>query len=328
MLPKLLLTHFKIPLILFGLFVMLGLFGCQSPPEQPTIAKLNTSPPIESPHFYRETATGLLFPQEILDMAVSNINDYEIEKPGLGKGISYRSTDNKLEFYVYDLGAAIIPNGIDNQAIQGAYRAAIADIKRTANTGLYKNFTIEDSKAIELGGHPFLHTRFGYSENLAAKESHLIISGFNTQIVKIRFTLSKKDFSIKDLSLSNNPFTSDRKQVLQQISDIVEDGNRRGFVGISNDALTDLQNRLSAVNLDDGITPEEAITIAQVELINKGYATKWNVMQHVDISLSAVSNYQLSFPIRDRESKLDTIQVWISENGDVTIEEKDLNTRF
>ncbi|MCH6255460.1 hypothetical protein MLD52_02790 [Puniceicoccaceae bacterium K14] len=281
-----------------------------------------------APQDYREKYTGLTFPPKILEMAVAAIKDYEQENPGLGKGISYRAPNSKLEFYIYDLQAAIIPNGTKSEAITKAFESAIADVRSTADSGFYKNFSIETSNEIELGDHSFLHSRFAYSEELIAKESHLLVTGFNTQIVKIRLTLSEKNFSILDLSLTNNPFTSERKQAFQQIAKIFKDSKTLGYTGVSLEQIQSLQENLQKVNTDDGISTNEAITIAQIELINKGYAHTWDIMKPAEAIPSPVAHFQTSFPKRNQQKKQETLQVWISDNGAVTVEQKDFEAQF
>lgn len=311
--------------IVFELLIaIVFLSGCQSP-SIVTVSEKPVPPPIPD---YREKDTGLVFPAQILEMAVTSINDYELESPGLGKGISYRDPANKLEFYIYDLQAAIIPNGVNNEAIQSAYQTALIDVQATAKSGFYHNFSFENAREIELGGHPFLYSRFAYNEELIAKESHLLITGFNTQIVKIRLTLSEKDFSIKDLSLTNNPFTSEKKQAFQQIANIIADARSRGFTGVSTEEIHELQSNLQSVNIDDGITELEAITIAQVELINKGFANEWNIMQPEEILPSPIAAYQTSFPLRDLDTEFKSIKVWIDDAGTVTIEQKGHELQF
>ena len=85
--------------------------------------------------------------------------------------------------------------------------------------------------------------------------------------------------------------------------------------------IKELKTRLEKVTLEDGLDREEALTIAQVELINRGYAQAWNILNPLDIAVNSSFGYRANFPNRANNQKDKTLAVLISSKGNVAIEE-------
>lgn len=252
------------------------------------------------------------FPVQLGNFQLISIHDFNRNTPGLGSGFSYRGQNSKLEFYIYDWENPIVPDGVDSPTVKQAHDKAIIDVQRAAATQFYQNFQTLKTEQILIADHPYLHTSFSYKEDGHAKESHLLVSGFNTQIFKVRILTDRKltDF-----------LKNDRKEIYEHIGSLTDKARANGYAGVTFDQIKDLKTRLESVVIEDGLSPGEALTISQVELINRGHTQKWDLFNPVDIAMSSNSGYRAIFPSRANNLKDQTFAALIDPQGNVAIEE-------
>ncbi len=261
---------------------------------------------------YNDQTTGLSFPIQLGKFQLVAVQNFDRRTPGLGHGISYRKPSCKLEFFIYDWENPLVPDGVESPTIKQANNTALLDVKRAAATGYYQNFESDNSRRIRIGELQFLHTSFTYREDNIPKESHLLVAGFNTQILKVRITLERKAISL---------FKTDRKTVYRHIAALMKNATERGYNGVSFEEFKALKLRLKSIQLEDGLNRGEALTITQVELINRGYAKDWELLQPIDISVNSNSGYRATFPSRNPIAAIRSIAILVSAQGEVTIEE-------
>ncbi|MEM9157663.1 MAG: hypothetical protein AAGB46_01340 [Verrucomicrobiota bacterium] len=260
-------AKFRSHLILTVAFSLV-LSGCRtiSPTSEPKLLPL----PKPLPDGHQDGDSQVRFPGSIGEMHLQAITDYESSTPGLGVGLSYRGRDTKLEIFVYSNGANLVPNGIEPPIVQEAFANAIGDVEEAVDENRYADYRLLSYRIKDLGNHLFLKAEFSYSEQLAEKRSLLYVTGFNTRIVKIRITTQVD----KESSLRERIF-----DIEEDISFLFLRAQRQGLVGITQAQAIAIQKSMLLINLADGLQAAEALTIAQLEIINRKLAGKWNVLK-------------------------------------------------
>ncbi len=209
-----------------------------------------------SPAPYFDNKTGIYFPGSLGGMRRQPTVYLENRSPGLGVAISYRDRDSKLDVFVYDLQASVIPIGVDSPVIQRSFQDAIADIDRAAQRRLYSDLTLHETETITLGGQPYLHAHVSYRENDLQKDGHLLLSGINGQIVKIRSSVVRSsEFNLW--------------RALGYLARAIEQTRYNGYGGLSQEQFAKLEDRLRNVEIRDGIDDLEALALAQMELVKR-----------------------------------------------------------
>ncbi len=209
-----------------------------------------------APAPYYDTRTGIYFPGSLETLYRLPIVDLEGKTPGLGTAISYRDPAAKIDIFVYDLQASVIPNGIEAPIVTQSFDAAIDDIAKAAAKGIYTNYQLLERDVVSIGPYDFLHARVSYGENLLLRDAHLFVAGVNGQILKIRAAM-------------NQPATLDLARALGYVADAIARSQRNGYGGLDPQQIDAIDDELARIDLSDGIQPREAIAIAQIELIRR-----------------------------------------------------------
>lgn len=204
-----------------------------------------------TPAPYFDEKTGIYFPGTLGPLKRRPVVNLEDRSPGLGLAISYRNESARVDVFVYDLQASIIPQGIDSPVIHDNFQQAIADLKKATR-----------GRSLELGtpsqrtivSTSFLEQPFSYSESLVPKSGQILVSGVNSQILKIR--TAKETSSSIDLDTT-----------LGYLGQAIRQSQRNGYGGISNSSYQTIRSGLAAIDLSDGLSETEAISIAQITLI-------------------------------------------------------------
>lgn len=118
--------------------------------------------------------------------------------PRLGASRSYKGPgETKVDVYVYDLGAEKIPDGVEGEAVQEAFKMARGDIKSYEERGFYQDLKMLPQKPREVTlapGQAIPLLEVGYTFRLkrsataapVALTSYLLVTGMRGQIVKFR----------------------------------------------------------------------------------------------------------------------------------------------
>ncbi len=232
-----------------------------------------------APAPYFDNTTSIYFPGALGPLFRRPVIELEEKSPGLGLAISYRNQEARIDVFVYDLQASVIPSGTDSDVIKKSFHDAIDDLHLATSKRIYTQLNIEDASVREIGQTNFKHTRFHYSEGLVPKEGELYVAGVNSQILKIR-TAKRLGSAI------------DMPRLLSYLGQTIEQSRLRGYNGISNDDYKRISEQLSSINLDDGLDEEEAIAIAQIELVgnklhNRYDATRAKILDPITLPKSA-----------------------------------------
>lgn len=209
-----------------------------------------------APAPYYDDATGIYFPGAIGTLHRLPIVHLEDKTPGLGLAISYRDTEAKIDIFVYDLQASVIPVGIDAPVIQDSFESAIKDIERAAQKGIYTNYQLLERNEITLGQVQFLHARMTYGENLLLRDAHLLVAGVNGQILKIRSNVAQ-------------PSDLDVWQAFGHIANTIAQSWRNGYSGLDSQQIEVIEAQLEEIDLSDGLQTNETIAIGQIELVHQ-----------------------------------------------------------
>ncbi len=224
--------------------------------------KVNTNIRL-APAPYYDSLTGIYFPGAIESLYRLPIAHLEDKTPGLGVAISYRDQRTKIDIFVYDLRASVIPTGIDAPVIAESFQSAIDDIARAAERGIYSNYQLLERDVAQLGQQRFLHARATYGENLLLRDAHLLVAGINGQIVKIRASMTQ-------------PSDFDVWRAFGHLANNIAQSRRNGYGGLSAAALAEIETALAAIDLDDGLQAPEAVAIAQMDLVTRKLHTRYD----------------------------------------------------
>lgn len=216
-----------------------------------------------APAPYYDAKTGIYFPGALGPLFRRPVVELEERYPGLGFAISYRSKDSRIDVFVFDLQASIIPEGIDSEVIEISHRDAIADLKLAAKKRIYTNLRISPESERAIARTTFRQSSFTYTESLTPKSGLLLLAGINSQIIKIR--TSQRVGSGSDLD-----------RLISYLGQSIEQSKRNGYGGISNAEYKKIAATLPLINLRDGLSEQEAISIAQIHLVEQGRHNRYD----------------------------------------------------
>jgi hypothetical protein len=143
---------------------------------------------------YKHPKTGIFFPELIGDVRLEKVTDYEKEYPGLGVGVSYRADTFKADVYMYDARLGPIPAGITEPIITKQFEQAMGDVYTLEKRGSYKDLVVQIQKeTAQVGRFPFLHSMMMYTQDNIKRVSHLYLTGYKGQFIKVRITYFSSD---------------------------------------------------------------------------------------------------------------------------------------
>lgn len=218
-----------------------------------------------APAPYFDNTTGIYFPGALGPLFRRPVVELEEKAPGLGLAISYRNPEARIDVFVYDLQASVIPKGTDSDVIAKSFRDAIADLNLAANKRIYSQLSISPSTVATIGQTEFNHARFEYSEGLVPKEGELYVAGVNSQILKIR-TAKRLGSDI------------DIPRLLAYLGQSIQQSQLNGYGAISTSDYKRISSQLANIDLDDGLSAAEAISIAQTELVGNKLHHRYDTM--------------------------------------------------
>lgn len=277
------------------------LSSCQTTPKPSDRAKVALAPA----HYF-DAKTGIYFPGALGKLYRKPIVRLEDKKPGLGLAITYRSFDARIDVFVYDLQASIIPVGIEPDVIRQSFESSLQDFKKATNSKLYRNLQLAPTGTIELAGLPFLHAKFTYHESLLPKEGQLLVAGVNGQILKIR--AAKTQGSPTDLD-----------RLLGYLGNAIVQSQRNGYGGIDDASYRAISQNLQTIDLADGLSETEAIAIAQIELVDSGQHNRYDATL-ARITENSLPNFAIvafpPYPSASSPAAQPPVRIMVQTNGD------------
>lgn len=262
-----------------------------------------------APAPYFDEKTGIYFPGAIGSLFRHPIINLENRSPGLGLAISYRSESARIDVFVYDLQASIIPTGVDAPVIQESFQQAIADVERAAGKRVYSQLQMGESSTREYAGNTFLHIPFTYTESLVPRSGQILLSGINSQILKIRATL-------------NHGSDADMERFIAYLGQAIRQSQRNGYGGIPNPAYQKIRASLAQINLEDGLAKSEAISIAQIALVENDFHNRYDVSSATVAASNLSTALKVSFtqyPTQPERVVETPLQILVSLDGSVII---------
>lgn len=133
---------------------------------------------------------GIELPQVIGALKFQEKRDYKEQGEGLGYSVTYANRLCRVSIFVYDRQLQNIPDGTTNQVIKDELKQAGEDIQLAADQGLYTNV----KKATGDPGYPqsvtamFTSARYTFDVPGGGCLSHILLTGFQKKIIKIRAT--------------------------------------------------------------------------------------------------------------------------------------------
>lgn len=139
---------------------------------------------------YRHSQTGLTLPDRIDVLKLWMVRDYEKDHPGLGAGLSYRHDQQiiRVDVFIYDKKVPTIPDGAAG-IVETELKNAIGDIYTLEKRGNYRNVSmITQKEIVPVGTGSFLHSLVTFFQNNAKWTSHIYITGYKKNFMKLRIT--------------------------------------------------------------------------------------------------------------------------------------------
>ena len=87
---------------------------------------------------YRHPATGLVFPETLVEMPMVSLTDHEKNNPGLGVSIGYNAPGITATVYLYTLGLRSISGDLASPILKEHFNQVIQDIYKVEKLGYYK----------------------------------------------------------------------------------------------------------------------------------------------------------------------------------------------
>ncbi|MBK1880143.1 hypothetical protein [Pelagicoccus mobilis] len=294
-------AHFA---LLCGLILAAFLSSCETAPKPPPPRKVELAPA----HYF-DAKTGIYFPGALGRLYRKPIVNLENKTPGLGLAITYHSSDARIDVFVFDLQASIIPTGTEPEVIQQSFQSAIEDLEKAARTKPYRNLQIGPQQTARLSSTAFLQSEFQYDESLLAKEGQLLLSGVNSQILKIR--------AVKTLGSS-----IDFDRLLGYLGQAIARSQQSGYGGIDNQSYQNISRSLQSIDLSDGLSQAEAIAIAQIELVNRKRHNRYDATSARVIE-SGLPQFAIvafaPYPSVNTASSPQSIRVLVRQNGEADL---------
>lgn len=238
-----------------------------------------------APAPYFDNTTGIYFPGALGPLFRRPVVKLEERSPGLGIAVRYQNKETRIDVFVYDLQASIIPTGTDSHVINKSFEDAIADLKLAATKRIYSQLEIADPKHKSLAQTSFIHTSFNYTEGLSPKQGELFVAGINSQILKIR-TSKRLGSSI------------DTTRLLAYLGHAIEQSRRNGYGGVSTADYERISKQLALIDLSNGLSENEAISIAQIELVKNKQHNRYDATSASAQSSDLPESMTISFSQR------------------------------
>jgi len=137
---------------------------------------------------YTESSSGIIFPDQLAGMQLAKITDYEAQTPGAGTGISYRNANAKADFYVYGGEEKNIPDNLDSESVNRHFQSVIDAIPKLLGQSENHLQILQKKEKLQIGGLVFLHIALSYQLDGTDKITHVYLTVFHHQFLKIRFT--------------------------------------------------------------------------------------------------------------------------------------------
>ncbi|EDY82392.1 hypothetical protein VDG1235_2014 [Verrucomicrobiia bacterium DG1235] len=264
-----------------------------------------------APAPYFDDKTGIYFPGALGSLFRQPVVELEERSPGLGLAITYRNADTRIDVFVYDLQASIIPTGIDSEVIQRSFQDAISDLSQASKKRIYTNLETGPTSTVSLVDTPFLHARFQYTEALTQKRGQLFVSGVNSQIIKIRTAQT----------LTSD---TDLERLLAYLGHAIEQSRRNGFGGLPTSNYQKIVDQVAQIDLRNGLSEAEAVSIAQIELVNQDHHNRYDVnsaqMKQNRLPSSATITFR-QYPTSPARIVETPLIIEVDQNGNATIAE-------
>jgi hypothetical protein len=149
---------------------------------------------------YRHSRSGLSFPDTIGPLARGAVHDYD--SPEAGRSIRYGGPGEvKADIYLYDNGLTNLHEGIDSKVVAEHFKDVEGAVARAEKTGAYRGVKLIAEGTNQIGSArrhlPALEARFEYATaadtgSEARCVSHLLLTVFRGEFLKIRFTYLKE----------------------------------------------------------------------------------------------------------------------------------------
>jgi hypothetical protein len=137
-----------------------------------------------------ESVGGIDFPANLAGFELRSVVDHESAHPGLGFALLYNAPGLKASVFVYDHSVKNIPDGADSSVAHRELLEANGNIEL-----IYSDVRVLQREELTFVAEiPYLHSVYLYNENKStsrgAMRSHLYLTAWNGNFVKIRITYS------------------------------------------------------------------------------------------------------------------------------------------
>ncbi|MBW1643973.1 MAG: hypothetical protein JRJ76_14160 [Deltaproteobacteria bacterium] len=141
---------------------------------------------------YFHFASGIEFPKKLAEMEMKCVFNYELTTPGLGIDVKYGTLNIWTDIFIYNLGFDKIPDGIESDIIRKHFEGVIGDIYKAYEQGIYdavvKLAENEETHGTIAKKIDFLSAYLITSKSGEKNFSHIYLSGYNNNFIKIRFS--------------------------------------------------------------------------------------------------------------------------------------------
>jgi len=140
-------------------------------------------------HNVAAAASAPTFPPRIGSLELSSQTNFEQRSPGLGMGWSYHTEGIKADVYLYNGRLTTIPNDLSSPLVAGHFQEVVAEIYAMKSQGYYSDVrTIAPEEKVYIGSMPFLHAELKFTQENVPRISHVYLTVWKNQFLKIRFT--------------------------------------------------------------------------------------------------------------------------------------------
>jgi hypothetical protein len=140
-------------------------------------------------HSVAAGSSAPIFPPRIGGLELSNQTDFEKDSPGLGMGWSYHTEGIKADVYLYNGRLATIPDDLSSPIVAGHFQEVVAEIYAMKSQGYYTDIrTVTPEERVNIGSMSFLHAELKFTQENIPRVSHVYLTVWKNQFLKIRFT--------------------------------------------------------------------------------------------------------------------------------------------
>lgn len=138
---------------------------------------------------------AVIFPQKLGGFEKLRAVEYESEK--LGVSVRYMKGSTKADIYIYNMGRKSVPPGSRSEVMMKCFTQAVNDIFLAEKRGFYSGVEVLFRKEVLIktanGPLNFLCAGLDYKEKDIPRISYLLMSGYENNFIKIRFTFHEKE---------------------------------------------------------------------------------------------------------------------------------------